>query len=365
MAEQDLDRNLAATPYKLEKARERGQVPRSTDVVSALTLLSAMVFLASQGLGTWREQFRVDRAVLLLSTSVGGSPAALWRVTEQAFRSTVVLAAPFLATITLVAILSNLVQSGPVFSTEPLSPDWTRINPATGLKRLFSMRTLFSAGRTLLKLTLLSTVVWVALEDLLPRFMAVSALPPAAQLRTLLDDIASVGFRIAAMLVLIAIVDLLYTRREFAKQMRMSNREQRDEVKHREGDPRIRARLRELRRELLKRSLALRKARKADVMITNPTHLAVALRYQHGEMEAPVVVAKGAGQLAAVLRQIAARHQIPVVQNPVVARALYRKVPVDQGVPPELYAQVARIIAWVMAMREARPGAAARATGSL
>ncbi len=354
MAEQDLDRNLAATPYKLEKARERGQVPCSPDVVSALVFLVAMVFLASQGLGTWREQFRVDRAVLLLAGHLGEGQAAAWRVVEQALRATFVLAGPFLLAVTLTAILANVVQSGPVFSVQPLKADWSRLNPATGLKRVFSMRTLFSAARTLLKLALLTGVVYLALEALLPKFMAVSALPPGVQLRTLLDDVASVGFRITAMLVLIAILDLIYTRREFAKQMRMSTRELKDEVKHREGDPRIRARLRELRKELLKRSLAMRKARQADVLITNPTHLAVALRYQHGQMDAPLVLAKGAGQLAAVLRDIAARHGIPVVRSPGVARALYRKVPVDRAVPPELFAQVARIVAWVLAQREAR-----------
>jgi flagellar biosynthetic protein FlhB len=181
--------------------------------------------------------------------------------------------------------------------------------------------------------------------------------------RTLLDDLASLGLKIALILWLVAALDALYTRREFATQMRMSHRELRDEVKHREGDPRIRARLRELRRELLKRSLALRATRKADVLVTNPTHLAVALRYAHGEMESPRLLAKGAGRLAAGMRRVAARHAIPVVQNAPVARALFRDVAVDGAVPPELYGPVARILVWVFAMRDARRGGAAAARG--
>ena len=136
--------------------------------------------------------------------------------------------------------------------------------------------------------------------------------------------------------------------------MRISHRELKDELKHREGDPRIRARLRELRRELLKRSMALRNTRNADVVITNPTHVAVALRYVHGEMASPQLLAKGAGAVATAIRRIAARHGIPVVQNPSLARKLFHELAVDQAVPPALYAPVARILVWVFAMRDAR-----------
>jgi flagellar biosynthetic protein FlhB len=136
----------------------------------------------------------------------------------------------------------------------------------------------------------------------------------------------------------------------------MSRKEVRDEHKEREGDPRIRARLRELRREALRRSMAARRTASADVLLTNPTHYAVALRYVHGEMQSPQLVAKGAGSLAASMREIAARHRVPVVQNPPLARELYRSLEVDHHVPPALYAQVARILVWVFAMREAREG---------
>jgi flagellar biosynthetic protein FlhB len=155
---------------------------------------------------------------------------------------------------------------------------------------------------------------------------------------------------------LVALLDLIFMRRQFAKQMRMSKRELKEEIRHREGDPRIRARMRELRREMLKRSLALRNTRKADVLITNPTHVAVALRYVHGQMAAPQLVAKGAGLLAAGMRRIAARHRIPVVQNPSLARQLFKDLQVDETVPPDLYAPVARIIAWVFAARDAVAG---------
>ena len=155
------------------------------------------------------------------------------------------------------------------------------------------------------------------------------------------------------MLALIALLDWMYTRHEFTSKMRMSQREMKDELEQGEGDPRVRTRLRELRHELRKRSVALSNTRRADVIVTNPRRIAVALRYAHGEMEAPRLVAKGRGFMAAAKRRIAARHRIPVVQSPALARALYRQLGIDQQVQPQLYMQVARIIVWVFARRDA------------
>jgi flagellar biosynthetic protein FlhB len=172
--------------------------------------------------------------------------------------------------------------------------------------------------------------------------------------RTLIDDIASLGLKMALMLGVIALFDFGYTRHEFAKKMRMSHRDLKDESKHRDGDPRVRARLRELRQEMLKRSLSLQKTRNADVLLTNPTHVAVALRYERGQMESPQMLAKGSGHLAAAMRKIATKHQIPIVQSPELARKLFHDMEVDHYVPQHLYPDVARIIVWIFAMRERR-----------
>jgi flagellar biosynthetic protein FlhB len=352
MAEQELDRNEPATPYKLQKARERGQVSKSMDVVSVLVFTVAMVFMNWKGWDAWRDVFRIDRALLVRASSAQGS-SDLWPLVRSTVGTAMTLAVPFFLALLVAAVAGNLLQTGPVFSAHPVKADWSRINPATGLKRLFNMRTLFNGARTCLKLLVLTWVVYLALKALLPHFYLLSALPPAGMLRTLLADVAGLGLRIAVALWIIAIVDLAYTRREFAKQMRMSRRELKDEIKHREGDPRIRARQRAIRREMLKRALAARTTRNADVLITNPTHYAVALRYVHEEMAAPRLVAKGAGPLAGLMRRIAARHAVPIVQNPTLARRLFHLLPVDGAVPAELYGPVARIIVWVLALREA------------
>ena len=354
MAQSDLDQNQKATPHKLQEARKRGQVAKSADAVSMVVFVSAMIFLTAQGWQTWREQFKFDQALLNQAGRIEVSQAVLWNLIEHMLRMTMNLAVPFFVTILLAAVLSNVLQTGAILSAHPIKPDWDRINPVNGFKRIFSVRTLFLTLRALLKLILLGLVAYFSLKSLLPQFYHLAGLSPLGQMRTLLDDLSSLGLKLGGMLGFIALLDLIYTKHEFAKKMRMSQREIKDEMKHREGDPRIRARLRELRREMLKRSLALRNTKTADVLITNPTHIAVALRYVHGQMTSPQLVAKGAGFQAAAMRAIAARHNIPVVQNPILARKLYRELAVDRNVPPDLYAQVARIIVWVFAMRDRR-----------
>lgn len=354
MAEQDLDRNEAATPYKLQKAREKGQTAKSTDVVAAVVFAVAVVYLTWHGFSTVSNQFRFDQALLIQAGRMDASGAGLWPMIERATRAALTLCAPFFAAVMLAAVIGNMMQTGPILSFDPVKIDFDRINPVNGLKKLFSMRVLFDAARALVKLGLLTLVAVLGLKALAGQFYVLASLSAIGYLHVLLDDLASIGLKMVLVLGLIALVDLMYTRREFAKKMRMSQRELKDETKHREGDPRIRSRLRELRREMLKRSQALRQTRNADVVITNPTHLAVALKYEHGRMASPQLLAKGAGHMAAAMREIAARHRIPVVQNPALARRIYKELPVDHPVPPELYAQVARIIVWVFAMREQR-----------
>lgn len=357
MAEQDLDRSEAATPYKLEKAREQGQTARSMDVVGATVFVVAMAFVAWQGLELVNAVFRLARVALVHAGAGVPPPASAWPLARHLLEEAAYLVLPFMGALMLAAVVGTVAQTGVVLSTEPLKMDFNRLNPVTGLKRVLSMRTLFDGLRACLKLAVLLLAAWYALKSLLPQFYMVAALPPQAFLRTMVEDTADLGLKMALILAFIAFLDLLYTQREFGRKMRMSKRELKDEFKNREGDPRIRQRLRELRIEALKRSQALRRTRSADVVLTNPTHYAVALRYVHGEMEAPQVVAKGAGQLAARMREIAYRHQVAIVRNPGLARRLFRELEIDQAVPPSFHAEVARIIVWVFAMREQRGAA--------
>ena len=352
MSEQDMDRNEDATPYKLQKAREKGQVSKSADVVSALVLVVAISYLAGQGWDMTRAQFRLDQMALLRSTVRDAGGAALWPLVARLLQDTLMWLAPFCAAVVIAALLGNVLQTGPVFSSEPITADFNRLNPANGFKRIFSVRALFDTARACAKLILLTGTAYYALRDLAPHFYALASQSPQGYVHMLISDLSGLGFKMALLLSIIAAVDWMFTRREFAKKMRMSKHEVKEEHKQREGDPRIRARMRDLRREARKRSQALRQTRSADVILTNPTHLAIALRYVHGEMDSPQVVAKGAGHLAAAMREIAAHHGIPVVRSPALARRLYKELDVEHHVPPQMFADVARIIVWVFAMRE-------------
>lgn len=358
MADQDLDRSEEATPFKLQKARDEGQTARSTDATSCVVFLAAMLYLAWQGTEATLALLRLCRAALVQAASLDAAGAGLWPlVVELGTRTTSALLVFFLA-LPLAAVIASLAQTGMVFSLTPLHMDFQRVNPATGFQRIFSRRTLFEAARACLKLLVLCAAAALALYALLPQFHALSALSAGAFLHTLQGDVASLGWKMGIALAVIAAADMLYTRGEFGRKMRMSRRELKDEYKNREGDPRIRARLRELRQEMLQRSRALRNTRNADVVLTNPTHYAVALRYVHGGMDAPQLVAKGAGKVAAAMREIAARHRIVVVQNPPLARRLFREVAIDGTLPASFHADVARIIVWVLALRQQRAGPA-------
>jgi flagellar biosynthetic protein FlhB len=307
------------------------------------------------------RQFRLDQLLVIQRSMAGTHAEMLWPLIADLLKETLAWLAPFACTVMIAAVVGNAMQTGPVLSVEPVVADFNRLNPANGIKRVLSVRALFDAARACIKLCLLIGAAYFSLKELAPQFYSLSGLSPLGYLKTLISDLASLGFRMALLMAIIAAVDWVFTRREFARKMRMSKREVKDEHKQREGDPRVRARLRDLQREARKRSKSLRQTRNADVVLTNPTHVAVALRYVHGEMDSPQVVAKGAGHLAAAMRHIAARHRIPVVRSPALARRLFRELDVEHHVPPHLFADVARIIVWIFAMRERSPAAAGAA----
>lgn len=350
----DLERPLPATPWKLQKAREKGAVWKSPDWVSACVFFAAVAYLSLSGWDAVKTHFAFDRELFLRVAALQLTPESAGRLFGDLAAAAGAVLLPFFGLIALTALVANWVQSGFLFSSKPLVPDWTRLNPMAGFKRFFTLRVVFDTFRAVLKLVVLCAVMYWLLADQVPRLPEWAHLPTAGFLHRLIEAIAAAGFLMALGLALVAVPDLVFSRREFLKNMRMSHRELRDEIKHREGDPRIRARLRELRLEWLKRSKSLSATAQADVLITNPTHLAVALSYRHGEMDAPRVLAKGAGKLAESMRALAARRGIPVVQNRTLARALWRRAQVEGYVPHSLYGDLAQIMIWVISMRQAR-----------
>ena len=354
MASQDADLSEQATPHKLTEARKKGSVSRSNDL-NALAILAALVAtIFGSGWDAWRRVARLQQQMLTHGNQADWSVDGMAAWLGQLLTDMLSILGPLFLTLAVVAVVINFFQTGPVFSFHPLIPDLNRLNPATGLKRIFSMRTLFETAKSLIKLVILGTVAYYLVRDTIPGLIGLPSLEAKGYSRLLIGLVAAMLVKLVLTLLFIGLVDYGFTRWEFAKRMRMSKRDVKDESKNREGDPRIRARIRELRKEVLKRSKGLAKVPSADVLITNPTRLAVALRYRHGESAAPQVIAKGAGEMARRMRTLAASHRIPIVQNKMLARILFREVGEEGYVPEKLYPQIAKIMLWVYTMRDAK-----------
>ncbi len=356
MADQDADLSEQATPYKLDEARKKGSVAKSADFTATAILAGLVATVYSNGWDGLRQTLRVQQQLLGRMHMLEWTPDNVAAWLGQVLMSTLHVLGPLFLTLVIAAVVVNFMQTGPIFSVHPLIPDITRISPATGFKRLFSMRTLFDSAKSVLKLVILGTVATMLVRKAIPGLIGLPAMDPKGYARLLINLEGAMLVKLVLTLFIIASIDMLYTRWEFNKRMRMSKRDVKDESKNREGDPRIRSRIRELRKEMLKRSKSMRKLPSADVLITNPTHLAVALCYDHGRGGAPQVVAKGAGELALKMRLVASQHQIPVVQNKMLARTLFREVDYDGFVPEKLYPQIAKIMVWVYTLREAKRG---------
>lgn len=353
--EQDLDRNQQATPYKLEEARKRGQVARSPDAATLAVLIAAVLLAYAALLPALRGMASLLAKGLGAVPALTGDPAGAARFMGEHLREAIVVMAPLLFAVVVCSVLVGLLQGGGlIFSTTPLKPDFTRLNPVQGLKKFFSVRILYEAVKNSLKLLALVGVAYLALQALLPTALQLLGLPGKALLFRLEDSVGGLLAKLCAVLFAFMLVDLLFSRWDFLRNLKMSRREVEDEHKNREGDPRIRNRQREIRLQFLKAARAVRNVPDAQVVITNPTHVAVALRYEHGVTPAPLVVAKGAGVLAMQIRRAANKAGVPIVHSPRLARALYKEVAQDGYVPEAWYPPVARILVWLRSLRDAR-----------
>jgi flagellar biosynthetic protein FlhB len=356
MADQEQNRSEAATPYKLQEARKRGQVAKSLELNSLLAVLALLVVLYVWGRAMMRNQLSLDALVFAQAGALSFEAGAISRWLAEILLRTLYLLTPMFMLVAVVAVLGSMLQTGPVFTTFPLKPDMERLNPIAGFKRMMGWRLVFEMCKNVVKLALFSAAIYFVIRSIMPAMLLLLQTDPVTYGHSTLDHAIDIVFKLAWVLFAIVIADVIYIRWSYFDKLKMSRREVREEVKHREGDPRIRARLRELRREALKRSKALRRLPEADVLITNPTHVAVALLYRRDEMAAPMVIAKGADELAEHMKALARRHRVPIVENRGLARALFARTDVEQRIPDALFAPVARLLVWVYALRDARTG---------
>lgn len=344
------ERTEQATPRRLEKARQRGQVFKSMEVISAATLLGAYAGLQTAGPLAWaaiaelagevwghlsRPDLQVDTVVTLLIRMVQAAALAV---------------GPVVGMVLVAGLTANYAQVGFVFSLEPLFPQFSRIDPMSGLQRLFSKRALVELVKALLKVSIIGYVSYLTVRSDLVHFPELLDAAPAAAAAQAAATTTRVILRVALVMLALAAADWLYQRFEYETSLRMTKQEVKQEHRESEGSPELKQQIRRRQRAAAARRM-MHDVPKADVVVTNPTHYAVALRYRPGEAAAPKVLAKGQGFIALRIRDIARQSQVPVVENPPLARALHASVEIGDMVPPELYQAVAEVLAYVYRLR--------------
>jgi flagellar biosynthetic protein FlhB len=358
MAETEQSRSEQATPFRREEARRRGSVARSTELGSLLALFALAAVIDLHGTAMIRQELHLDAMALRLAGRLQFDQTLAVRLLSRLLNATLDILLPLFLTLLVIGIAGAVAQTGPVFSFQPLKPDIDRLNPVKGLQRVFSRRLLYELFKNLLKLGLLGAAGYAVLRALLPGVVRLANLDAQGWLALGLRDTLQVVLAMALALLLVAIIDIAYARWSHGDQLKMSRREVREERKRRDGDPKIRARLRALRREMMRRTKAVRRVPEADILITNPTHLAVALLYRRASMASPQVIAKGAGDVAARMRELARRNGVPVLRDPPLARALFAAGELEREVPEAVFPAVARALVWAYAQRAARKVAA-------
>lgn len=346
----DMEKTEDASPKRLEKAREDGDVPRSRELAACAVLFTSgmAIMMLSRPMGdamknVLRQGLSIDRAMafepqLLIVHMVKVIEQAMW-----AFL-------PLAVIIVSVAVAAPILVGGWVMSQKSLVPNFGKLNPMKGLANLFSKNSLVELVKSIAKTVLVASVGYAIVKKDLQPMLGLSQMPLELSIGTVGDYMMTGFLTIASALVLIAVIDVPYQLYQYAQKHKMTKQELKDEAKESEGSPEIKGRIRQQQREMARRRM-MSNVPKADVVITNPTHYAVAIRYKEGENGAPIVVAKGVDVIAQKIKEIAAEHEIMTLESPKLARALYAHAELEREIPQTLYSAVAEILAYVFQLR--------------
>ena len=347
MAEQSGgEKSLPASPQKRDKARQDGKVARSQDLSAAFGLLLALFAMRYMGWPMFNRMLAAMHHYFDDIDSLLPQIDNLQRITIDAFLYLLPAAGPFVLVMLAGGLIFNVLQVGFLFTGKPLTPDLNRLNPISGLTNLFSLRALVELVKSSLKLAIVGYIAWLSVRDHAEVYVNLMALTPAALLPAVGGMIFTLWWRIALAVIALGILDYGFQYWQHERSLMMTAQEAKEELKEYEGDPRIKQRIRQIQRRIaMQRMMA--DVPKADVIVTNPTRFAVALRYDPSTMRAPVVVAKGTRLVAERIRDLALEHSVPIVQKPELARTLYRTLEVGHPVPESLFRAVAEVLAYV------------------
>ncbi|MFU0823749.1 fused FliR family export protein/FlhB family type III secretion system protein [Clostridium sp.] len=344
------DKTEEATPHKMSEAKKKGQVPRSKEIGTAITLLTSTIILTT--LGEYIvNSFKED----IIEFFTGYLNLELNADTLQSIIFTIMLRFalvffPVALPIMIMGIAASFLQTGYINTTEPLKPQFSKINPISGFKKMFSIRTVIELIKDIAVILIVGFVGYGFLKSNFRKVLTMGSLKFPIIITTFLKLASNVLFRITLVMAAIAILDFVYQKFQFKRDMRMTKQEVKEEFKQMEGDPQVKGKIKQKQREMAARRM-MQNVPDASVVITNPTHIAVALKYEEGKSNAPVLVAKGSGYVAIKIKEIAKESGVPIIENKPLARLIFNEVELEREIPSEMYQAVAEILALVYKLR--------------
>lgn len=348
----DEDKQFEATQQKLERVKKEGQVIKSKDFSMAVAMLVMFLLVYNLSPFIWHQ---ITKLFVLLYEQIPQATiesVGVHYILTISIIAIFLILAPILFMAMIMGILGDFIQIGPIFTTKTIEIKFDKLNPTKYFKNLFSIKTAFELVKNITKVIVLGWVGWMVYKDHFPVILGLSAVDNKFAVLFEFGKLI-VEFVTKACIIFLAIsaADYMVVRMKFLKDQKMSYKEIKDEYKNSEGDPHVKAALRQRRQQVLQRSM-MDAVQTADFVVTNPTHVAVALKYDQAEMQAPRLIAKGTELIAKKIIEIAKEHGIPVIENPPVARALFRLVELNREIPPELYKAVAEILLFVYNLRK-------------
>ncbi|MDR2578138.1 MAG: flagellar biosynthesis protein FlhB [Chitinispirillales bacterium] len=352
MAEDSAQEKTEAPSAKKRKdAREEGNVAKSTEVNSVLVLLTAIFLLRLVGPWMLEELKAGLLECFMFSAMTDMTMQGLFEIAQTAIWRLVKIVLPFAGAIMIAGVIANVIQIGLLLTLKPIQPKFSKINPLKGLKQMFTLRKLVDLAKNLLKITVIGYIAYATIRGNYTVIVALADTTIMAIWNFILSSVYDIFLRVALALLVLAVLDYGYQRYEHEKKLKMSHQDLKEEHKQMEGDPKVKQRIRQLQMEMSRRRM-MEQVPQASVVVTNPTHFAIALLYEPEKgHDAPMVVAKGKDLTAQRIKKLAQENDIPMFENVALARALFDKAEVGQQVPMEFYTAVAEVMAWVYKLK--------------
>lgn len=349
------DKTEKATPKKRQDLREKGQVLQSREVPTSLILLIMFISLRIFGGNVYNGCVKIFNMFFSQTSEYNlQEPIEIMKLVTFVILEIIKMVAPFFLIAMLIGILSSFIQIGFLFTFESLKPKFSNLNPLNGLKKMFSSRSLFELLKSIAKVIIVGWVAWSSIQSEFINMTKLMDLSIGQIATYLIDTALGIATKICFSLLIIAAFDYFFQWRKHEKDIRMSKQEIKEEYKQMEGSPEIKSKIKQKQREISMRRM-LQEVPKADVVITNPTHYAVAIKYDSKEMSAPYIIAKGVDYMAKRIKEMAKENKIHITENVPLAQALYKSVNIGEAVPPELYKAVAEVLAFVYSLQGKNP----------